>query len=757
MKAVILAHGEGKGLKPITCSTPRALVPLCGKPAVFHVLDSLSRGGITSATLSLCSMGEQVEDAFDGAVFGGVSLSFSYSEVCLGSGGALRAAADTGDVLVIGASAINSFDFRKAEAMFEKTGADALIITKREEDPRDRTLVFTDENGYVVSLADKPSFESCSTDLVSTGVYILSESVMRHIPDGEKSSLERDILPQLIQAGMRVISYTDEGYWCDVKDIASFMRVQRDMLDGKTSCSLGGHKTLDGVISASSREFLGARVETPCYIGKNVEISDGAVIGAGSVIGDGVSIGRGAKVRGSAVMAGAYIGERATCNAAVICEGARLLAGSAVFEGAAVGAGSYIGESAVVECGVRIWPKKNVESGTRAAYDIKYGEAKKLVTDDEGYCGETNGVISPEKACIIGSSAAAVSEKIVICHNGTPSGEAIAAAFSAGAMSAGTEVYNIGAGAPPLAAYIMSESRIKLGCYVEGGIVTKIRLFSEGGLPLTREQERQIEAGVSRSEYKRAAFDTFGRMHDISSAGQMYVMKLRGEMGEISSVKAEVSSAAKPVREIGRELFSGTRGREKIVFNVSPDGKRLSAYSDETGYVFYEKLLLLGCREEFRKGKDVTLPYSAPMTADAVGEKYGSAVYRYYNCSAGGDEEARERAKRCVFPRDAFYLAAMILRGLEQRKITLGEALAELPKFTAVSRFVPTSKSPAAVLRELCGEQGGLSEGAVKTSEGARVLIRPVKTGKGVMMFVESFKNESAAELCDFYERELMG
>jgi hypothetical protein len=32
-----------------------------------------------------------------------------------------------------------------------------------------------------------------------------------------------------------------------------------------------------------------------------------------------------------------------------------------------------------------------------------------------------------------------------------------------------------------------------------------------------------------------------------------------------------------------------------------------------------------------------------------------------------------------------------------------------------------------------------------------RVLIRPVKTGKGVMMYVESYAAETAAEICDFY------
>ena len=37
----------------------------------------------------------------------------------------------------------------------------------------------------------------------------------------------------------------------------------------------------------------------------------------------------------------------------------------------------------------------------------------------------------------------------------------------------------------------------------------------------------------------------------------------------------------------------------------------------------------------------------------------------------------------------------------------------------------------------------------------SRVLIRPVKTGKGMMMYVESFKSETASELCDKFEKLL--
>ena len=44
-----------------------------------------------------------------------------------------------------------------------------------------------------------------------------------------------------------------------------------------------------------------------------------------------------------------------------------------------------------------------------------------------------------------------------------------------------------------------------------------------------------------------------------------------------------------------RQTFftSGTIDGERIIFNLSADGTRVSAYSEETGYVMWEKLVAM--------------------------------------------------------------------------------------------------------------------------------------------------------------------
>ena len=53
MKALIFAAGLGTRLRPLTDTLPKALVPVCGEPLLYHVIQKLKAAGYTQLTVNV--------------------------------------------------------------------------------------------------------------------------------------------------------------------------------------------------------------------------------------------------------------------------------------------------------------------------------------------------------------------------------------------------------------------------------------------------------------------------------------------------------------------------------------------------------------------------------------------------------------------------------------------------------------------------------------------------------------------------------
>jgi len=763
MQAIIMAGGEGTRLRPLTCNMPKPLAPLCGRPVLEYILELLKNNAFDKATLTLMYQADKISSYFDDDYFKGVALDYSFEEVPLGTAGCVKLACTDTEVLVISGDAMCDFDLKQAIESHRKNNADATIIVKKVSDPREFGLVLFDKQGRINGFVEKPSFESCTTDMANTGVYILSKSALDLIPDGEKTDFAQDIFPKMMKKDMRLFAYKENGYWCDIGDFKSYLKCQRDMLEGKVACKIYGHRELDGVFKQSTSSFHGVKINAPCYIGRNVSIGAGSIIDAGSVICDDVTIGTNSKVHSSVILEGAFLGERVSCNEAIICANAKLLRGAAAFENSVVGENAIIGENATVESGVRIWQGKELDRNLTASFDIKYGNAKMLTLDEEGVCGETNCTITPQIASTLGSSIASCCDGagcyVAVGYKGDGAGKALAFSVISGAMSAGATVWDFGECVEPQLAFCMGICGAEIGCYVDAGVTARLKVVSKYGLPPTRKQERKIEGGLNRGEFNRVSFLDFGEYKHSSNIKALYETELLKLLPpQLKGIRAEFKTSNTKITELMEKIVTPKidLNKPRIVFHISSDGKKSSAYTEETGYVFYEKMIILASKIAFEKGEDVALPYSFPVIADDVAKSYGRNALRYFNCSCDlSDEEARNNASKSGFVRDGIALALIVLNYLFEKNITLKEAISDIPEFYSTSRFVSIDKSPSQILKKMCKERAGLSEGVIIKENDSRVLIRPVKTGKGVMMYVESFKSETASELCDKFEQLL--
>jgi len=90
MYALILAGGKGERLRPLTEDLPKPMVPLCGKPILWHQVQWLKRAGVTHVVFLAGYHWEAIQEFFGDGSSHGFHALYSVEESPLGRGGAIR-------------------------------------------------------------------------------------------------------------------------------------------------------------------------------------------------------------------------------------------------------------------------------------------------------------------------------------------------------------------------------------------------------------------------------------------------------------------------------------------------------------------------------------------------------------------------------------------------------------------------------------------------------------------------------------------
>ena len=236
MKAIILAGGDGTRLRAVTGPSPKPLVPLLGRPLMAYTLELLRRHGFTEVCAALRYRAQDIIDAFgDGSALG-VSLRYRVETGSWGTAGAVRrcgAFIGGEDVLVISGDAACDYDLTALwEAHRERKPAATLALA-REKEPLRFGLTVTDEAGTIRAFIEKPDWAHVVTDLVNTGIYVLSPRALEAVPTDRACDFARDLFPALLESGETLLGLPMDGYWCDVGTPLSYYRCCADALEGR--------------------------------------------------------------------------------------------------------------------------------------------------------------------------------------------------------------------------------------------------------------------------------------------------------------------------------------------------------------------------------------------------------------------------------------------------------------------------------------------------------------------------------------------
>jgi NDP-sugar pyrophosphorylase family protein len=322
MKAILLAGGKGTRLRPLTLHTPKPVVPIFDRAFLHYQIDLLRQiPEIDEVILSLNYQPRRIEEVFGEGEGTGVRLRYVVEPAPLGTGGAIRYAAQgiTDTLVVFNGDVMTSVDVKAVVERHRATGARATIVLTPVDNPTAYGLVETDAEGHVRRFLEKPKPDEITCNTINAGIYVLEPETFDRIPKDVPYSIERGYFPSLTERGETFVAYVDQGYWIDIGTPEKYVQVHRDMFDGRFAGGLfGTADRLAPIVSPDARVDDGATLTAPCFVDAGAHIKSGAVIGPYAVLGRGVVVEDGAVLRNVIVWPNTRIGPNAVLDGPIL-------------------------------------------------------------------------------------------------------------------------------------------------------------------------------------------------------------------------------------------------------------------------------------------------------------------------------------------------------------------------------------------------------------------------------------------------------
>ena len=215
MRAMILAAGRGERLKPLTDTTPKPLLPVRGRPLLFHQLEWLKAAGITHIVINLHHLGEQIEARIgDGSAFG-VRVSYSRERELLETGGGVVQALPllgSEPFLVLNGDIFTDFPFTALEAL--PGWADIHMLVTPTPAHRERGD-FEVEAGRITARGQ--SYVYCGIALLRPKLFAQDEPVPFSLSEHFFRAIDRGAISAQIWT----------GFWTDIGSPDQLDRVNR--------------------------------------------------------------------------------------------------------------------------------------------------------------------------------------------------------------------------------------------------------------------------------------------------------------------------------------------------------------------------------------------------------------------------------------------------------------------------------------------------------------------------------------------------
>lgn len=383
--AMLLAGGQGSRLKVLTENTAKPAVPFGGKYRIIDFpLSNCVNSGIDTVGILTQYQPLELNEYIGNGMPWGLNKSHCCAQVLppyerhdkksgwyKGTANAIYQNIafieryDPEYVLVLSGDHIYKMDYAAMIDFHEKSGADCTIAVRDVplEEASRFGIMNTKPDGTIYEFEEKPKVPKSTN--ASMGIYVFNWKVLHDylVADEENPNSSNDfgknIIPNLLNDGHKLMAYTFEGYWKDVGTIDSLWEANMELLGKEPDFNIRGDEKskIYARNNAHPSSYVDEKAKTVnCFIAEGSEIY-GTV--RHSIISTGCRVGAGALVEDSVIMPGVVIEPDAIVRHAILGEDSVIRRGAVV--GGAFAPGekkkiSVTAKSAVVEANTVLLP-----------------------------------------------------------------------------------------------------------------------------------------------------------------------------------------------------------------------------------------------------------------------------------------------------------------------------------------------------------------------------------------------------------------
>ncbi|MGZ8692672.1 MAG: sugar phosphate nucleotidyltransferase, partial [Gaiellaceae bacterium] len=537
MKAVVMAGGEGNRLRPLTSNQPKPMVPVVGKPCMEHILELLREHGMNEVIVTVAFLPQAIRSYFGEGETLGMQIGYSVEESPLGTAGSVRLTAKQLDetFLVISGDALCDVDLSALVAFHKEKGAAVTIGLKSVENPLEFGIVVTDEEGRIERFLEKPSWGQVFSDTINTGIYVMEPEVLKHVPIDRPYDFSKELFPYLLEMGRPLYGYVMDGYWQDIGNLDQFRQANFDALEENVRLNIPGIRIRGNVWLGESVEIADLeQIEGPAYIGNYCRISPGATVGSHTVLSNSVTLRERTRVTRSVIDASTHIGRSALIEGAILGRSCDIRAHVRIHEGVAIGDEVTIGAETVIMPGVRIYPYKDVESGSLIHESVIWeSRASTRLFGRDGVAGLVNVDLTPEVAVRIAAALGTALKRgarVAASRESAPACRMIKRAMITGLTSSGLDVADLRVLPAAVARHLLKSEGYEAGFHVGTSQldpeVVQIKFFEQPGIQLSPSMQKEIEKNFTRGELRRASFGDIGTISYPARVRESYAQDL---------------------------------------------------------------------------------------------------------------------------------------------------------------------------------------------------------------------------------------